>query len=71
MQSISMRTGDFQELETETKKLHDESKKYFDAINGMMTHQIEFSQAIAEIYKPISVEWRIQAQPSKKATPKA
>ena len=44
----------FQELETETKKLHDESKKYFDAINGMMTHQIEFSQAIAEIYKPIS-----------------
>lgn len=44
----------FQELETETKKLHDESKKYFDAINGMLTHQIEFSQAIAEIYKPIS-----------------
>lgn len=25
----------FAELETETKKLHDESKKYFDAINGM------------------------------------
>ena len=24
----------FQELETETKKLHAESKKYFDAING-------------------------------------
>lgn len=24
----------FQELETETKKLHDESKKYFEAING-------------------------------------
>jgi amphiphysin len=41
-------------LEKETKKLHDESKKYFDAINGMMTHQIEFSKAIAEIYKPIS-----------------
>ncbi|KAI9813483.1 MAG: hypothetical protein M1827_004159 [Pycnora praestabilis] len=44
----------FQELETETKKLHDESKKYFDAINGMLKHQIEFSQAVAEIYKPIS-----------------
>ncbi|KAL2357331.1 reduced viability upon starvation protein-like protein [Cryomyces antarcticus] len=44
----------FQELETETKKLHDESKKYFDAINGMLTHQIEFSKACAEIYKPIS-----------------
>lgn len=38
----------------ETKALHAESKKYFDAINGMMNHQIEFSKAIAEIYKPIS-----------------
>ncbi|KAJ5818054.1 protein hob1 [Penicillium riverlandense] len=44
----------FQELETETKKLHDESKKYFDAINGMLNHQIGFSKAIAELYKPIS-----------------
>lgn len=44
----------FQELEKETKVLHDESQKYFDAIKGMMNHQIEFSQAIAEIYKPIS-----------------
>ncbi|KAL6715517.1 BAR adaptor protein Hob1 [Lecanora helva] len=44
----------FNELETETKKLHDEAKKYFDAINGMLNHQIEFSKAIAEIYKPIS-----------------
>lgn len=44
----------FDELETETKKLHDESKKYFDAINSMLNHQIEFSKAIAEIYKPIS-----------------
>ncbi|KAF6842293.1 bar adaptor protein [Colletotrichum musicola] len=44
----------FQELETETKRLHDESKKYFDAINGMLTHQIEFSKAMSELYKPIS-----------------
>merc|ERR1712144_113284 len=44
----------FSELEKETEKLRSESKKYFDAINGMMNHQIEFSQAIAEIYKPIS-----------------
>lgn len=44
----------FQELEQETKKLHDESKKYFDAIKAMLNHQIEFSQACAEIYKPIS-----------------
>ncbi|KAL5392159.1 hypothetical protein DPSP01_000679 [Paraphaeosphaeria sporulosa] len=44
----------FEELEKETKKLHEESKKYFQAINGMLTHQIEFSKAIAEIYKPIS-----------------
>ncbi|KAJ5106069.1 hypothetical protein NUU61_003416 [Penicillium alfredii] len=44
----------FQELEKETKKLHDESKKYTGAINGMLNHQIEFSKAVAEIYKPIS-----------------
>ncbi|GAB0135398.1 hypothetical protein EsDP_00003738 [Epichloe bromicola] len=44
----------FQELEIETKKLHDESQKYFEAINGMLNHQIEFSQAMTEIYKPIS-----------------
>ncbi|KAF8467304.1 reduced viability upon starvation protein [Kalaharituber pfeilii] len=44
----------FMELEQETKKLHDESKKYFDAINSMLNHQIGFSQSIAEIYKPIS-----------------
>ncbi|OAA57369.1 bar adaptor protein [Niveomyces insectorum RCEF 264] len=44
----------FQELERETKKLHDESQRYADAINGMLAHQIEFSQAMTEIYKPIS-----------------
>ncbi|KAK4219119.1 BAR domain-containing protein, partial [Rhypophila decipiens] len=44
----------FQELEAETKHLHDESKKYFEAINGMLNHQIEFSKAMTEIYKPIS-----------------
>ncbi|KAI1418639.1 BAR-domain-containing protein [Hypoxylon sp. FL1857] len=44
----------FHELEVETKRLHDESKKYFDAINGMLNHQIEFSKAMTEIYKPIS-----------------
>ncbi|KAK9471719.1 BAR domain-containing protein [Dipodascopsis tothii] len=44
----------FKELEQETKKLHDESRKYFESINSMLTHQIEFSKAIEEIYKPIS-----------------
>lgn len=44
----------FQELEMETKRLHDESKKYFEAINSMLNHQIEFSQAMTEIYRPIS-----------------
>ncbi|KAK4153220.1 hypothetical protein C8A00DRAFT_43847 [Chaetomidium leptoderma] len=44
----------FEELEAETKRLHDESRKYFNAINGMLTHQIEFSKAMTEIYKPIS-----------------
>lgn len=44
----------FKQLEQETKKLHEDSKKYQDSIMGMMTHQIEFSKAIQEIYKPIS-----------------
>ncbi|KAK9476251.1 BAR domain-containing protein [Lipomyces japonicus] len=44
----------FKELEAETKKLHDESGKYYSAINSMLSHQIEFSKAIEEIYKPIS-----------------
>ncbi|KAI5958692.1 hob1 [Candida pseudojiufengensis] len=44
----------FKEIEIETKKLSDESKKYFSAISGMLDDQIEFSKAIEEIYKPIS-----------------
>lgn len=44
----------FQDLETETKHLHDESLKYFNSINGMLDHQIEFSKACADLYKPIS-----------------
>lgn len=44
----------FKEIEIETKKLNDESKKYFKAISGMLDDQITFSQAIEEIYKPIS-----------------
>ncbi|RMY03035.1 hypothetical protein D0867_10838 [Hortaea werneckii] len=44
----------FQHLEGETKKLHNESQKYFKSIHGMLDHQIGFSRAIADIYKPIS-----------------
>ncbi|KAI7212120.1 BAR-domain-containing protein [Hortaea werneckii] len=44
----------FKELEKDTAKLHNESKKYFESIHGMLDHQIGFSRAIAEIYKPIS-----------------
>lgn len=44
----------FKELEMETKKLSDESKRYFLAVNGMLDYQIDFSKAIEEIYKPIS-----------------
>ncbi|KAK6457473.1 BAR domain-containing protein [Scheffersomyces xylosifermentans] len=44
----------FKELEMETKKLSDESKRYFGAVNGMLDFQIDFSKAIEEIYKPIS-----------------
>lgn len=44
----------FKELELETKKLSDESKRYFASVNGMLEYQIDFSKAIEEIYKPIS-----------------
>ena len=44
----------FKELEDETKKLSSESKRYSDAVNGMLTHQIGFARAMAEIFKPIS-----------------
>lgn len=44
----------FKELELETKKLSEESKRYFTAMNGMLDFQIDFSKAIEEIYKPIS-----------------
>ncbi|ODQ68437.1 reduced viability upon starvation protein [Nadsonia fulvescens var. elongata DSM 6958] len=42
------------ELESQTKKLNEESKRYFTAITSMLTHQIEFSKGIEQIYKPIS-----------------
>lgn len=44
----------FKELETEVKKLSDESKRYSGAVNGMLTHQIGFAKAMEEIFKPIS-----------------
>ena len=44
----------FKELETETKKLSDETQRYFNAVNGILDYQIQFSEAIEEIYKPIS-----------------
>lgn len=44
----------FQELESETKRLADESKRYHKAVNEMLDHQVGFSKAIEEIYKPIS-----------------
>ncbi|SCU83886.1 LAFA_0D06502g1_1 [Lachancea sp. 'fantastica'] len=44
----------FKELEGETKKLSDESKRYFTAVNGMLNHQIGFAKAMEEVFKPIS-----------------
>ncbi|CAI4057504.1 hypothetical protein SUVZ_02G5020 [Saccharomyces uvarum] len=44
----------FQELEQETKKLSEESKRYSSAVNGMLTHQIGFARSMEEIFKPIS-----------------
>lgn len=37
----------FDELEKETKKLHDESKKYFTAINGMRNISLDSSNTHA------------------------
>ncbi|SCV06073.1 LANO_0H21506g1_1 [Lachancea nothofagi CBS 11611] len=44
----------FKELEGETQKLSNESKRYFSAVNGMLNHQIGFAKAMEEIFKPIS-----------------
>lgn len=44
----------FKEIELETKKLSEELKRYFAAVNGMLDYQIDFSKGIEEIYKPIS-----------------
>ncbi|KAL6931676.1 hypothetical protein ACO0R3_003141 [Hanseniaspora guilliermondii] len=44
----------FKEIETETKKLNEMSKKYSAAVNDMLNHQIGFSKGIEEIFKPIS-----------------
>jgi amphiphysin len=44
----------FKELESETKRLSEESKRYHKAVNDMLEHQLGFSKAIEEIYKPIS-----------------
>ncbi|ORY87763.1 putative BAR adaptor protein RVS167 [Protomyces lactucae-debilis] len=44
----------FSELEAETKKLHEDAKKYSSAVNGMLDHQVQFAEAVKDIYKPIS-----------------
>ncbi|WBW73689.1 BAR adaptor protein Hob1 [Schizosaccharomyces osmophilus] len=44
----------FKSLETETKKLSDDSTKYTDAIRGLLNHQVGFADACIEIYNPIS-----------------
>lgn len=44
----------FKEIEVETKKLSEESSRYFKAINAMLDEQIEFARAMEDIYKPIA-----------------
>ncbi|EPX72576.1 BAR adaptor protein Hob1 [Schizosaccharomyces octosporus yFS286] len=44
----------FKSLETEAKKLSDDSKKYTEAIRGLLNHQVGFADACIEIYNPIS-----------------
>lgn len=44
----------FESIEQQTKKLHEESRRYREAIKGMLQHQIEYSQTIEQINGPIS-----------------
>ena len=44
----------FKELEIETKRLHEDAKKYSQAVNGMLDHQVQFAEAVKDIYQPIS-----------------
>ena len=44
----------FKNMETQTKRILEEARRYGSAVQGMLSHQIAFSNAIAELYKPIS-----------------
>jgi amphiphysin len=43
----------FQELEKETKKLHDESKKYFEAINGIANDAHDMQPLLTDCYRHV------------------
>ncbi|EPY52847.1 BAR adaptor protein Hob1 [Schizosaccharomyces cryophilus OY26] len=44
----------FKSLETEAKKLSEDTTKYTEAIHGLLNHQVGFADACIEIYNPIS-----------------
>lgn len=52
----------FQELEKETKKLHDESKKYFDAINGTSPYSREFRVLRSPGWNPTPRDPRLESE---------
>ena len=41
-------------LESCVKKLHEDSRKYKDALNDMLTHQKKFAETLVEMFQPIS-----------------
>lgn len=44
----------FKELEQKLRKLFNNTKKYVESINEILNYQIQFSEIIEEIYKPIT-----------------
>lgn len=44
----------FESIEHHTKKLHEESRRYKETVNGIFQHQIEYIQAIEHLSGPIS-----------------
>lgn len=44
----------FNSIEAETKKLQNEARRYWGAVNTMLAHQIKYSEILETVYQPIS-----------------
>lgn len=44
----------FNSIEVETKKLQNEARRYWGAVNNMLEHQIRYSEVLETVYQPIS-----------------